>query len=188
MNINTAIISLLFTFLLTISTVSANHGVFNVKYKFADDQQRSLSVLKAHDYRRQMSLITGVDLPLGGTGRPDSVGCSLFHTSIFTIVFENFKILMIDYELVFCVCVYRLYYAKIGIGTPSKDYYLQVDTGTDMMWVNCIQCKECPTRSNLGVCFSFTFFLSYSLCYSFNFLCFRNFRRYCKPYQNSHIW
>ncbi|CAI8592100.1 unnamed protein product [Vicia faba] len=118
MNLTTPTISLLFTFFLTISTVAANHGVFNVKYKFADDQQRSLSVLKAHDYRRQMSLITGVDLPLGGTGRPDSVG---------------------------------LYYAKIGIGTPSKDYYLQVDTGTDMMWVNCIQCKECPTRSNLGM-------------------------------------
>ncbi|CAI8593692.1 unnamed protein product [Vicia faba] len=118
MNLTTATISLLFTFFLTISTFAANHGVFNVKYKFADDQQHSLSVLKAHDYRRQMSLITGVDLPLGGTGRPDSVG---------------------------------LYYAKIGIGTPSKDYYLQVDTGTDMMWVNCIQCKECPTRSNLGM-------------------------------------
>ncbi|KAK2413357.1 aspartic proteinase [Trifolium repens] len=121
MNANTTTtttISLFFTLLLLISTVTANHGVFNVKYKFDADQQRSLSVLKAHDYRRQISLLTGVDLPLGGTGRPDSVG---------------------------------LYYAKIGIGTPSKDYYLQVDTGTDMMWVNCIQCKECPTRSNLGM-------------------------------------
>ncbi|WJX10598.1 hypothetical protein P8452_01296 [Trifolium repens] len=74
---------------------------------------------------RQISLLTGVDLPLGGTGRPDSVG---------------------------------LYYAKIGIGTPSKDYYLQV--GTDMMWVNCIQCKECPTRSNLGVCILLLFLIS----------------------------
>ncbi|XP_004492042.1 aspartic proteinase 36 [Cicer arietinum] len=118
MNINRRI-SLLFTLLLilTISIVGANHGVFNVKCKFSGDQ-RSLSVLKAHDYRRQISLITGVDLPLGGTGRPDAVG---------------------------------LYYAKIGIGTPSRDYYLQVDTGTDMMWVNCIQCKECPTKSNLGM-------------------------------------
>lgn len=67
-------ISFFISLLLTISTVSANHGVFNVQYKFSDDQQRSLSVLKAHDYRRQISLLTGVDLPLGGTGRPDSVG------------------------------------------------------------------------------------------------------------------
>ncbi|KAM7260468.1 hypothetical protein ACFE04_016209 [Oxalis oulophora] len=43
-----------------------------------------------------------------------------------------------------------LYYAKIGIGTPSKDYYVQVDTGSDIMWVNCIQCKECPKKSSLG--------------------------------------
>jgi hypothetical protein len=28
-----------------------------------------------------------------------------------------------------CDCDCRLYYAKIGIGTPSKDYYLQVDNG-----------------------------------------------------------
>ncbi|GAY48865.1 hypothetical protein CUMW_114960 [Citrus unshiu] len=44
-----------------------------------------------------------------------------------------------------------LYYAKIGIGTPPKDYYVQVDTGSDIMWVNCIQCKECPRRSSLGI-------------------------------------
>jgi hypothetical protein len=75
MNANTTTtISLFCTLLLLISTVTANHGVFNVKYKFDTDQQRSLSVLKAHDYRRQISLLTGVDLPLGGTGRPDSVG------------------------------------------------------------------------------------------------------------------
>ncbi|GKU87598.1 hypothetical protein SLEP1_g1971 [Rubroshorea leprosula] len=44
-----------------------------------------------------------------------------------------------------------LYYAKIGIGTPTKNYYMQVDTGSDLMWVNCIQCKECPKRSSLGI-------------------------------------
>ncbi|KHN15578.1 Aspartic proteinase-like protein 2 [Glycine soja] len=97
------------------SVVNASHGVFNVKCKYQD---RTLSALKAHDYRRQLSLLAGVDLPLGGSGRPDAVG---------------------------------LYYAKIGIGTPPKNYYLQVDTGSDIMWVNCIQCKECPTRSSLGM-------------------------------------
>lgn len=58
-------------------------------------------------------------------------------------------------------CFLRLYYAKIGIGTPAKSYYVQVDTGSDIMWVNCIQCKQCPTRSSLGVslllCISSTF-------------------------------
>ncbi|KAM7461562.1 hypothetical protein LguiA_029683 [Lonicera macranthoides] len=88
-------------------------GVINVNYKFAG-MERSLSALKAHDTLRHLRILAaGVDLPLGGTGRPDSVG---------------------------------LYYAKIGIGTPSRDYYVQVDTGSDLMWVNCIQCKTCPKR------------------------------------------
>ncbi|KAL7228135.1 hypothetical protein ACSBR2_006953 [Camellia fascicularis] len=43
-----------------------------------------------------------------------------------------------------------LYYTKIGIGTPSKDYYVQVDTGSDIMWVNCAGCDKCPTKSDLG--------------------------------------
>nr|DAD37169.1 TPA_asm: hypothetical protein HUJ06_007810 [Nelumbo nucifera] len=44
-----------------------------------------------------------------------------------------------------------LYFAKIGIGTPPKDYYVQVDTGSDILWVNCIQCTRCPTKSDIGV-------------------------------------
>ncbi|CAK7348097.1 unnamed protein product [Dovyalis caffra] len=102
---------------ISLTIVSANNGVFSVKYKYAG-RQRSLSDLKAHDDQRQLRILTGVDLPLGGTGRPDTLG---------------------------------LYYAKIGIGTPSKDYYVQVDTGSDIMWVNCIQCRECPRTSSLGI-------------------------------------
>ncbi|KAJ9701327.1 hypothetical protein PVL29_006601 [Vitis rotundifolia] len=102
----------------TITTpVSANHGFFSLKYKFAG-QKRSLAALKAHDNSRQLRILAGVDLPLGGTGRPEAVG---------------------------------LYYAKIGIGTPARDYYVQVDTGSDIMWVNCIQCNECPKKSSLGM-------------------------------------
>ncbi|KAI4344985.1 hypothetical protein L6164_012155 [Bauhinia variegata] len=110
-------LSLGFLLSILISSARANHGVFSVKYKYAG-QERTLATLKAHDSRRQLNILAGVDLPLGGSGRPDGVG---------------------------------LYYAKIGIGTPSKDYYLQVDTGTDIMWVNCIQCRECPGRSSLGM-------------------------------------
>ncbi|KAJ8755472.1 hypothetical protein K2173_019270 [Erythroxylum novogranatense] len=102
---------------LTVTDVSANNGVFSVKYKYAG-QSKSLTDLKAHDDRRQLQILAGIDLPLGGTGRPDGVG---------------------------------LYYARIGIGTPSKDYYVQVDTGSDIMWVNCVQCVECPRTSSLGI-------------------------------------
>ncbi|XP_020575038.1 aspartic proteinase-like protein 2 [Phalaenopsis equestris] len=44
-----------------------------------------------------------------------------------------------------------LYYAQIGIGTPSKAYYAQVDTGSDILWVNCITCRHCPKKSDLGI-------------------------------------
>lgn len=46
---------------------------------------------------------------------------------------------------------FRLYYARIGIGSPSTNYYVQVDTGSDILWVNCIGCEKCPKKSNLGV-------------------------------------
>ncbi|XP_062223324.1 aspartic proteinase 36-like [Phragmites australis] len=44
-----------------------------------------------------------------------------------------------------------LYYTRIGIGAPAKGYYVQVDTGSDILWVNCIRCDGCPTRSGLGI-------------------------------------
>ncbi|KAK4273630.1 hypothetical protein QN277_021997 [Acacia crassicarpa] len=44
-----------------------------------------------------------------------------------------------------------LYYTKVGIGSPPKDYFVQVDTGSDLLWVNCIECTECPKKSDLGI-------------------------------------
>ncbi|WVZ75419.1 hypothetical protein U9M48_023470 [Paspalum notatum var. saurae] len=44
-----------------------------------------------------------------------------------------------------------LYYTRIEIGSPPKGYYVQVDTGSDILWVNCISCEGCPTRSSLGI-------------------------------------
>lgn len=46
---------------------------------------------------------------------------------------------------------HSLYYTRIEIGSPPKGYYVQVDTGSDILWVNCIRCDGCPTRSGLGV-------------------------------------
>ncbi|KAK3145081.1 hypothetical protein QOZ80_4AG0322760 [Eleusine coracana subsp. coracana] len=44
-----------------------------------------------------------------------------------------------------------LYYTEIRIGTPPKRYYVQVDTGSDILWVNCISCDRCPRKSGLGI-------------------------------------
>ncbi|CAH9101254.1 unnamed protein product [Cuscuta europaea] len=99
----------------------SGEGVIKVNYKFSGSE-RTLIALSAHDNMRHLRFLSGVDLPIGGTGRPDSVG---------------------------------LYYAKIGIGTPALDYYVQVDTGSDIMWVNCIGCTECPRRGYHGMELSF---------------------------------
>nr|XP_043618200.1 aspartic proteinase 36-like [Erigeron canadensis] len=44
-----------------------------------------------------------------------------------------------------------LYFTKIQIGTPPRDYHVQVDTGSDLLWVNCAGCDSCPRRSDLGI-------------------------------------
>ncbi|KAH7439753.1 hypothetical protein KP509_04G074700 [Ceratopteris richardii] len=44
-----------------------------------------------------------------------------------------------------------LYFTEIELGTPPSKYYVQVDTGSDLLWVNCAACKTCPTSTELGV-------------------------------------
>ncbi|CAN6227644.1 unnamed protein product [Urochloa humidicola] len=44
-----------------------------------------------------------------------------------------------------------LYYTEIKLGTPPRTYYVQVDTGSDILWVNCISCDRCPRKSGLGL-------------------------------------
>ncbi|MCL7052092.1 hypothetical protein MKW94_008847 [Papaver nudicaule] len=42
-----------------------------------------------------------------------------------------------------------LYYTKLAIGSPSIDYYLHVDTGSDILWVNCAQCSPCAKKTDI---------------------------------------
>ncbi|KAJ0988977.1 hypothetical protein J5N97_007333 [Dioscorea zingiberensis] len=44
-----------------------------------------------------------------------------------------------------------LYFAQIGLGSPPKNYYVQVDTGSDILWVNCVTCQRCPKKSDIGI-------------------------------------
>ncbi|KAI4308558.1 hypothetical protein L6164_031617 [Bauhinia variegata] len=40
-----------------------------------------------------------------------------------------------------------LYWTKLTIGTPPKEYYLHVDTGSYNIWLNCIDCEMCPKEA-----------------------------------------
>ncbi|KAK7340377.1 hypothetical protein VNO77_21079 [Canavalia gladiata] len=44
-----------------------------------------------------------------------------------------------------------LYFTKIALGSPTKDFHVQVDTGSDILWVNCVGCSACPKKSGLGM-------------------------------------
>jgi len=51
----------------------------------------------------------------------------------------------------FCLFLFRLYYTKVRMGTPPKEFNVQIDTGSDILWVNCNTCSNCPQYSELGV-------------------------------------
>ncbi|KAL7614147.1 hypothetical protein Lser_V15G07974 [Lactuca serriola] len=48
-----------------------------------------------------------------------------------------------------------LYYTQVTLGSPPKDYYVQIDTGSDVLWVGCSPCNGCPKSSGLQIPVSF---------------------------------
>ncbi|XP_047086344.1 aspartic proteinase 36-like [Lolium rigidum] len=48
-------------------------------------------------------------------------------------------------KLIIC----RLYYARVKLGNPPKEYYVQFDTGSDIMWISGNPCTGCPKSSEL---------------------------------------
>jgi len=46
---------------------------------------------------------------------------------------------------------HRLYYTKVKMGTPPREFYVQIDTGSDVLWVSCGSCNGCPQTSGLQV-------------------------------------
>ncbi|KAM0892552.1 hypothetical protein ACQ4PT_025676 [Festuca glaucescens] len=44
-----------------------------------------------------------------------------------------------------------IYYTNVRLGSPSKEYTLQFDTGSDLMCVSCSSCTGCPATNDLGI-------------------------------------
>ncbi|CAH9140038.1 unnamed protein product [Cuscuta epithymum] len=42
-----------------------------------------------------------------------------------------------------------LYYTRIQLGSPPKEFCVQIDTGSDGLWVNCASCRDCQHESLL---------------------------------------
>ncbi|KAH6819731.1 Eukaryotic aspartyl protease family protein [Perilla frutescens var. hirtella] len=48
-----------------------------------------------------------------------------------------------------------LYYTKVRMGSPPQEFNVQIDTGSDILWVTCSSCTDCPQNSGLGIPLNF---------------------------------
>uniref|UniRef100_A0A1D1YT96 Aspartic proteinase-like protein 2 n=1 Tax=Anthurium amnicola TaxID=1678845 RepID=A0A1D1YT96_9ARAE len=44
-----------------------------------------------------------------------------------------------------------LYFTRVKLGNPPKEFYVQIDTGSDILWVTCNPCNGCPVSSGLNI-------------------------------------
>ncbi|KAK8941047.1 Aspartic proteinase-like protein 2 [Platanthera zijinensis] len=44
-----------------------------------------------------------------------------------------------------------LYFTRVKLGNPAKEFYVQIDTGSDILWVTCNPCNGCPSNSGLNI-------------------------------------
>lgn len=42
-----------------------------------------------------------------------------------------------------------LYFTQITLGTPPGQYNVQVDTGSDVLWLDCVPCTGCPPSTDI---------------------------------------
>ncbi|KAJ6841131.1 aspartic proteinase-like protein 2 [Iris pallida] len=44
-----------------------------------------------------------------------------------------------------------LYFTRVKLGNPPKEFYVQIDSGSDILWVTCTPCTGCPSTSGLNI-------------------------------------
>uniref|UniRef100_A0A803LI50 Peptidase A1 domain-containing protein n=2 Tax=Chenopodium quinoa TaxID=63459 RepID=A0A803LI50_CHEQI len=40
------------------------------------------------------------------------------------------------------------YFSRVGVGSPSKEYFMVIDTGSDVSWLQCQPCSDCYQQSD----------------------------------------
>ncbi|KAL2502691.1 Eukaryotic aspartyl protease family protein [Forsythia ovata] len=108
-----------------ISEAAASGGkrVLTLERAFPADQKVELEALKARDRARHARILQSF---AGGIVDFPVVGTS-------------------DPYLV------GLYFTKVKLGSPPREFNVQIDTGSDILWVTCSSCNNCPRTSGLGV-------------------------------------
>ncbi|KAK1414905.1 hypothetical protein QVD17_30668 [Tagetes erecta] len=126
-----------FVFYVEFCGLESANVVFEVEHAYGGSK-RSLTQFKARDFSRHRKILSVVDLPIGGDGSPTSSALALLYV-VFIKGVDSIQRSTL------------LYFTKIQIGTPPKDYHFQVDTRSDLLWVNCAGCQKCPKRSDLEI-------------------------------------
>lgn len=69
----------------------------------------------------------------------------------FGLLFEIRRPFCNYFILIPSVWICRLYFTRVKLGSPPKEYFVQIDTGSDILWVACSPCTGCPSSSGLNV-------------------------------------
>ncbi|XP_051130281.1 aspartic proteinase 36-like [Andrographis paniculata] len=103
------------------------HRVLNLERAFPVEEKMELEVVKARDRARHARLLQSFS---GGV-----VDFPVRGTSDPYIV--------------------GLYFTKVRLGSPPQEFNVQIDTGSDILWVSCSSCNNCPRSSGLGIPLNF---------------------------------
>ncbi|XP_041998228.1 aspartic proteinase 36-like isoform X1 [Salvia splendens] len=115
------------TFLSTVRGGAGVEGVLTLQRTFPIDEEVELDVIKARDRARHARIL------------------------------QSFSGGIVDFQVVgsFDPYVVGLYFTKVRLGTPPRDFNVQIDTGSDILWVACSSCTDCPKSSGLGIPLNF---------------------------------
>ncbi|KVH90503.1 Aspartic peptidase [Cynara cardunculus var. scolymus] len=72
-------------------------------------------------------------------------------------ILQSFSGGIVDFEVVGTSDPYYggLYFTKVKLGSPPREFNVQIDTGSDILWVTCDSCSDCPRSSGFGVALNF---------------------------------
>lgn len=103
---------------------------------------------------------------MGGFHRKPNLFLSWFFFLPFCFKLHGSELVCCKISTVWCCLIVdmgfgfrRLYFTKVKLGNPEREFNVQIDTGSDILWVTCSPCDGCPETSGLGVMFCFFTFL-----------------------------
>ncbi|WVZ00691.1 hypothetical protein V8G54_026760 [Vigna mungo] len=142
--------------LLLLAAVDAGSPVsLPLERAFPTNHGVELSQLRARDalrHRRMLQSSNGVvDFPVQGTYDPFQLNQFQRLLDLCWILNKYFSH-RID---VLLLLINLLYFTKVQLGTPPVEFYVQIDTGSDVLWVSCNSCSGCPQTSGLQIQLNF---------------------------------